>query len=357
MPESARAIQSSDARTESGSRSVEHDVHHKALEMDSQYLQRQRFQLQKRFRRMNSCSHMVFHSAMVQLWNYLHAQPLLLGILTRFRAETPAYTNEITALKAQRSMEQFSTEAEMEGFVFRVIEHCCNQPLGDLGPEVHIAHTLSSQSNHDQALDRFREIFLEPFCEHLDDALDQQAAVLSLLVKYKRKVEWFEREELARIAEAGERALARHLYAYLFDQGLDFHIEPQSASGEADLVSPDLILDAKVFDRVSRNVAYVTHGVNQLHTYTRDFNQTAGYLVIYRTCPEDLHFSVAAANDVVPHINVGGKTLYFLVIDICQYDAGASKRGSLKAYSVDEATLVQAAAQATAVGGDTAAPN
>jgi hypothetical protein len=194
-----------------------------------------------------------------------------------------------------------------------------------------------------EMLDTFRELYLDPFYEYLDEALDNQAAVLSLLLKYKRKVEWFEREELVARAKSDERALAKHLYAYLFDQGLDFHIEPQSASGEVDLVSSDLVLDAKVFDGEGRDSTYVRQGVNQLHTYTQDFNQTVGYLAIYKTCPEALHFDVPSADDLVPHIVAAGKTLYLLTIDICEHAASASKRGVFKKFTIDEASLVRAA--------------
>lgn len=310
--------------------------------MDSHYLQQQRFQLQKRVRRLNSCSWPMFHSSFVQFWNYLQAQPLLAGVLARMSAESPAHTEDIAALTRQREVPVFKLEREATAFVFRVIEHCAQQAVdGTLGPEAHIGRALTHASKHDEALDSFREHFLEPFYEVLDEALDQQGAVLSLLLKYKRKVEWFEREQLASLASKGERALAKHLYAYLFDQGMEFHIEPQSISGEADLVAKDLVLDAKVFDggASSRGTRYIKHGVNQVLTYTRDFNQAVGYLVVYRTCPEDLQFGFANDKTLVPFVNFGGKTLYLLVVDICDYGSSASKRGALKAHVLDEADL------------------
>lgn len=207
--------------------------------MDSAYLQRIRFQLQKRVRRLNSCSYLVFHSSLVQFWNYLQSQSLTSGILGKLEAQAKTYTDEIAAITTKHEIEEFNTEAEQFAFAYRVIQHCAVQPLSRLlGPEVTIAHAISGEYKHDEALNQFREMFLEPLYEYIDDALDQQGAVLSLLLKYKRKVEWFEREALAQIASGDERKLAKHLYAYLFDQGLDFHIEPQSASGEADLVAP-----------------------------------------------------------------------------------------------------------------------
>lgn len=318
--------------------------------MDSHYLQQQRFQLQKRVRRLNSCGWQLFHSSFVQFWNYLHAQPILAGVLARMSAEAPLHDDDVLGLTKRRQVPVFALEQEAAAFVYRVVEHCANQPVdGTLGPEAQIGRALAQASKHDEALDAFREHFLEPFYEMLDEALDQQTAVLSLLLKYKRKVEWFEREQLVAIAAKGERALAQHLYAYLFDQGMEFHIEPQSVSGEADLVAKDLVLDAKVFDgdASSRGTRNIKHGVNQVLTYTRDFNQAVGYLVVFRTCPEDLQFGFSNERALVPFVNFGGKTLYLLVIDICDYGTSASKRGPLKAHVLDEASLREAIASGT----------
>lgn len=312
--------------------------------MDSQYLQRMRFQLQQRVRRLNSCSHHFFHSALVQFWRYALEQPHIAGIIARMEAETPSFENEITAVCSEFDLPLFDTDASQLGFTFRLIQYCAQQSLSTrTNPELSVGRAISNSSKVDECLDAFRQEYLEPFYEFIDNELDQQMAVLSLLVKYKRKVEWFEREQLTEIAGKDERQLARHLYAYLFDQGLDFHIEPQSVSGEADLVSPTLVLDAKVFDGQSRNPRYLAHGVNQVHTYARDFNQDTGYLVVYKTCPETIHFEFEREENLVPYIQVGGKTLYLLVVDICEYGASASKRGKLTTYDISEDFLVQTA--------------
>ena len=316
--------------------------------MDSAYLQRIRFQLQKRFRRLNSCSHQSFHSSLIQFWAYLQGNSLTAGVLAKIDAEAPLYTEEIEAITARHELSIFATEAEQSGFVYRVIQHCAKQPLvSHLGPETKIGYAISRKKEYDEALNHFREIFLEPLYEYVDDALDQQGAVLSLLVKYKHKVEWFEREQIADAAIGDERKLAKHLYAYLFDQGLDFHVEPQSVSGEADLVAPELVLDAKVFDGGRRGLSYLASGINQVHTYARDFNQEVGYLVVYKTCPEMLDFTFSEAGQYAPYLKVGGKMIYIFVIDICRYEMSASKRGAMKVHTVDHEYLLRNAAEST----------
>ena len=310
--------------------------------MDSHYLQQQRFLLQKRVRRLNSCGHQLFHSSFVQFWNYICEHPLYSGIVAKFEAEAPSHLEDIESLTKTRSgIPIFEREEQSINFAFRLLQYCAAQPIdGTRGPECSVGHAICQAREFNVALDAFRETYLEPFYEFLDESLDQHAAVLSLLLKYKKKVEWFERKQVSELAIRGERVLAEHLYAFLFDQGLDFHIEPQSASGEADLVASELVLDAKVFDGDRRSVTYVKSGVNQLLTYTRDFHQTVGYLVIYRTCPADLQFSFERADSLVPFVSIAGKTLYLLVVDICDYGVSASKRGTLKAYQLDGQDLL-----------------
>jgi hypothetical protein len=120
--------------------------------MDSAYLQRIRFQLQKRVRRLNSCPYFLFHSSLVQFWNYLQSQPLTGGILGKLETQAKSYTNEISAITAKREIEEFTTEAEQFAFVYRVIQHCAQQPLvNHLGPEVKIgqqSQMIPSMTTH-----------------------------------------------------------------------------------------------------------------------------------------------------------------------------------------------------------------
>ncbi|ABM40025.1 hypothetical protein [Polaromonas naphthalenivorans] len=307
--------------------------------MDSNYLQQQRFLLQKKVKRLNSCDYKLFHSLVVQFWGYLRSHSLYAGVLAKLAAEAPPYVDEVAAT-SKGNVYLWDTEQDAVHFCFRVWEYCASEPLGKgNGPEVMIGRGIAGGSKFAEMLEGFRDAYLEPFYEYLDEALDGQAAVLSLLLKYKRHVEWFEREEVnALVSKGGERTVAKHMYAYLFDQGLEFHIEPQSISGEADLVAPELVLDAKLFDgnSSSHGKRYVLSGVNQLLTYTRDFHQQVGYLVVYRTCQEDLQFSFARTDMLVPFMVIDGRTIYFLVVDVCEYGASASKRGLLKTHVISE---------------------
>jgi hypothetical protein len=201
-------------------------------------------------------------------------------------------------------------------------------------------------------LDFFRDCFVEPLYEYLDEQLDDQRALLALLRRYKHRCEWFRREALLALWQKdkakGERALAEDLYEYLHDQGLEFAIEPSSASGKPDLISAQvgderLIADAKVF-KDGTGKSYLASGFHQIYQYTLDYNQPFGYLVIFKTCEDDLKFPMADHEQSIPFLVHNNKTIFFVVIDICQHEATASKRGVLKTIEITEADLISKAA-------------
>jgi len=136
------------------------------------------------------------------------------------------------------------------------------------------------------------------------------------------------------------------LYEWLHDQGLDFVIEPRSVSGEADLVAAQksddpLIADAKIFDASGRGKAYIAKGFNQLYLYTCDFNEPFGYLVIYKTCAQDLRLALETQAGRVPFVTHNNKTIFLMVIDIHPHEMSASKRGPLEAIEITETDLIR----------------
>lgn len=303
--------------------------------MYSTYIEQQHALLEKKFNRLVEQDVFQFHAALVRFWGYLSAHPLHSGVLAVLEREAPFYSNEILRLVTVSEYEPREREVEVIHFSFRVLQFCLGKPIDSTRMwEVMIGSAIAHESDGRKNLNAFIKNFLLPFYDALEESLLVQRTVLSMLVRYKRQVEWFERREVAARVANGERELATHLYAYLFSQGLDFHIEPQSISGEADLVASDLVLDAKIFDgRGGRGKSYIRSGLNQVHTYTLDFNQSVGYLAIYRTCPEDLQFDVGAEGALIPFVTLGSKTIYLLVIDVCDYQGvSASKRGPLSAH-------------------------
>jgi hypothetical protein len=190
-------------------------------------------------------------------------------------------------------------------------------------------------------------LFLEPFYEYVDEQLDDQRAMLALLMRYKHRSEWFHREQLWNLSQTerrGEKLLALDLYSYLYDQGVDFMIEPSSVPGEVDLIAaqgtPDpLLLDAKVFDGQDRGKRYIRTGFAQIYTYTQQYNEAFGYLLIYKTTDVDLRFSLRLST-AIPLVVHNHKTIFLVTVDICRNPEPPSQRGPIQAIEITEEELV-----------------
>lgn len=312
--------------------------------MDKEYVQNLRYKLQKRVRRVNSSEWQVFHYVLKQFWGFLNDQPLLVGIMQNLEAKTAPIANDVEKIFSSREAIVFETEEENTAASYLVLKKCVESVNAQI--EINISHNYSNESKHNDALEAFKDIFVEPFYEYLDENLDDSGLILALLRKYKHKCEWFQRNKLyeawSENTQKGEKILALHLYEYMHDQGVDFSIEPTSASGEVDLVSAQtsaepLIADAKIFNPAkSKGKDYIAKGFRQLYNYTLDFNQPSGYLVIFKTCEEDLKLPFANQSQMTPFVQHNNKTIFFLVIDIFAYEKSASKRGKLEFVELPE---------------------
>jgi hypothetical protein len=261
-----------------------------------------------------------------------------------------------TAKKIVDEKQNLLGESEVETAAIAVclIRHCLETEIQM--PEAEIADLYSPHETlHEDRLKCFTEIFVEPLYEYIDEQLDDAGAVLGLLRKFKQKSEWFQRRYLyeawASDTIRGEKRLALQLYEYLHDQGLDFLIEPTSASGEADMVSAQegadrLIADAKVFNpERSKGTTYIAKGFNQLYSYCVDFNSPVGYLIIFKTTPDDLRLVLPEQSYGTPFAVLNNKTIFFIIIDIFPHDESASKRGRVHGYELTEQNLFELLAE------------
>jgi hypothetical protein len=243
----------------------------------------------------------------------------------------------------------FDEEILVASVCLSVIQKCVKSD--DQMIEVSVGRKYTHESKFDYHLDTFRQLFLEPIYEYIDEQLDDQRTVLGLLLKYKRKCEWFQRRMLYDIwnteTRSGEKSLAWHLYEFLFDQGLDILIEPSSASGEVDLISMQhhddaLIADAKIFNpEKSKGLDYIAKGFNQIYLYTLDYNKPSGYLVIFNTSEKNLKFALNSESSFFQYIQHNNKTIFLMVIDIYPHETTASKRGKLQCIEICEDDLVK----------------
>lgn len=182
----------------------------------------------------------------------------------------------------------------------------------------------------------FNELFVEPFVSYLLNQSDQNIAVFALLRRYKHRTEWFNRDRLNDFAikddGAKEHRMAGDLYSYLFDNGMEFIIQPTSPSGEVDFLAAQknsphkLLLEAKVFDGTGRHRQHVISGVKQIIHYANDYHEPASFLIIFNVCDKSLIFPGAYTPEGLTEMAINNTVVYILVIDICLHEKTASKR-------------------------------
>jgi len=312
--------------------------------MNIEYVQDLREKLQKRIDQLNSLDHKteIFFSPsyLKQYWSFLQSNSVVVSILDELSSRFSSIQNKTDF--SFFSWTIYDTYSENAAACYFIL-----QKLASLDDEqVILNQPLLSFSSSNQ----FKYTFLSSLHQYIDEKLSDGRFTLALLTRYKHKCEWFQRKNLLNLwsknSQKGEKLLASHLYEYLHDHGLDLTIEPYSISGEVDLIIDQkgderLIAEAKIFDGENRGKDYICKGFRQVYQYLLDYNQSSGYLVIYKVCDKDLRLSLSNQLQLTPFIIHNHKTIFFIVIDICYYDSSASQRGKLKSVEIKEDDLIQ----------------
>ncbi len=321
--------------------------------MDPQFVQNLRYKLQKRIRRLNSVDWQMFLPALGQFWRFFDGNSVYSGTAELLTAGFPELSNHVERIIAGEGYVG-DTEEEAAAIGYALLRRISE--FDNLNTLLDLARDFGPASNFPEAVETIRGVFLEPFYEYIDEELDDQRAMLALLLRYKHRSEWFHRDHLFTIvgeeSVRAEKLLAMDLYSYLYDQGIDFTIEPSSITGEIDLIAAQgsedpLLADAKVFDGDKRGKAYVCKAFNQIYTYTQQFNEPFGYLVIFRTTDRDLCFSLSTASHNIPVVVYNHKTIFLLTIDIYVHPEPVSQRHPLKAVEITEEDLIESIEDST----------
>jgi hypothetical protein len=319
--------------------------------MDNLYVQSLRYKLQKRAMRLNSCSWQVHQAILVHFYNFLRGHRIFAAMLDDLLRRAPSAEAAARTALETKKLDFGDNEIHMAALGWLMIKHCAEAADGRRMPVVQLVLGWTGQTKHEDNIRWFNDAFLEPLYEYLDEQLDDRGITLALLFQYKRKVEWFQRGLLYRLWEAdtqrGEKNLALHLYEYLYDQGLQFFIEPLSASGEVDMVASQggdtpLLADAKIFNPdKSKGGDYIARGFSQVHSYAVDYNESVAYLVVFKTSERDLKFSLPEGLGGIPYYVLNGKTVFFLVIDLFPHFEPASKRRPAETVEISEGDLTR----------------
>jgi hypothetical protein len=322
--------------------------------MQDRFVQALRYKLQKRVRRLNSADEEQFPYLLRVFFKFFENSPVLAGVRDELLARNDPHDFESAWERIIKGEALYGeTEEASATLGFLVLKRFAESPPDANTPKTILAlgNAYGATGKVADYLDAMRTVFLEPFYEYVDEHIDDQQAILYFLRRYKHRCEWFRADRLRQPVEAdtqkGERLLAFDLYEYLHEQGIEFHIEPHSASGIADFVADQVgddrvVADAKVFwPEKGKGKPYLLSGFHQAYTYACDYNEPCAYLVIFKMCKENVNFLVPAIQTMFPCLSLNNKTIFFIIVDICEHGVPASKRGPLKSVDISAMELIQ----------------
>lgn len=301
--------------------------------MSMNILQDLRYKLQKRVQRLSSAPFDGIRTELARFFEFFDGNPTLKAVALELNAKFPRLGDELNAAFAKHEILEGSTEDEHAAIGLNVLRRVAVST-----EQIPFLSFVPMARGIDQSLDRFRDRYLDPFYEYVDEHIEERNLVLAELIRFKHLAEWFRRDRLwnrwKSETRSGERALAFAVYEFLYEQGVDFQIEPASASGEVDLVSAQnsetlLVADVKIYEpESSRGAAYIRRGFHQVYRYLHDFNQPIGYLIVFKGSEKLLVFSGSTNNaEQVPFLTINDKTIFLIQIDIFPHAEPASKRG------------------------------
>lgn len=316
--------------------------------MEAQIIQNLRHKLQKRVQRLNVADVDTFILYLQHFWRFFDRHAIYVGIISLLVSKYPNIESDtVDILNGEVLSGESEEEAAVIGYsVLRKISE-----LAYASRIYQIAQLYAQNSSKKQDITEIiRFTFLEPFSEYVDEQLDNRKIILSLLIRYKHRSEWFYRNHLLHLSQndsqRAEKMLALDFYSYLYDQGLDFTIEPSSLSGEIDIAAAQgtddpLLADAKIFDASDRGKRYIRKAFNQIYTYTQQYNEPFGYLLIFKITDRDLSFSLSNNFLNIPVVIYNHKTIFLITIDIYSHSKPVSQRNPLSSIVITEEELIQ----------------
>lgn len=196
-------------------------------------------------------------------------------------------------------------------------------------------YTESSSSDKNENLNRFFHHFLAPILEDVKEKLNQKQFIIHSLVKFKKKYEWFNKEILNETyiqdTKKGELNLKKLLYQHLFENNIEFTIEPTSASGEIDFLIEQIGenrigCEVKIF-KEDKNT--IKNGIrNQLISYLIDHNLSTGYLIVFNLSNNVLRFNLQSHLEQC-YIEIENKRIYIITINSMPFTASKIKGNPL----------------------------
>lgn len=318
------------------------------------FLRDLRVQLRGRRNRLYKARHETYQSELKFFLAFVESTPYLRALVQELNALHPEL--EWQAWRDAHFSRGFSVvlpdqdEAALAKVCYGFIRECVEQ-----GNTRNYAVAVSHKRTFDEMYRYLTELLVDPFVNYLEDRINEGNNTLYVLEKYKRRTEWFHREELMALIQddpsRSERTVDSHLREYLFDQGIEYPFStPASPSGEADIVADmgetrPLVLEIKLFDpERGYDRRYVRQGFRQIFDYTTDYGQSVGYLVVFNCSPKPLVFETSTKRrEWPPRVEIDSRTFFLIVVDLATHERSASKRGPLEPYVINETYLTSPA--------------
>ena len=308
-----------------------------------------RVKLRNRRSSIMSCDFRDFLPLTRQFFSFLDGDSILRGVVAELLARNQQSVTEVENMSPQQkqSGRAFGNTAEEAATIGHVMWRGYASQNQEHGFH---SHALGS-GDFNQVLAVYKDWYVEPLFNYLDETLDDANVVLAMLTRYKEKVEWYRRDEVLSKymtdTSRGEKNVKRHMFEFLFDQGLAFHVEPLTASGEPDVVSLHdsqykFIGEIKIFDSEgSRGAAYIKKAFYQTYQYCLDYNEPMAYLVVFNVTKRQLRVELHADRDGPPRWEYNHKTIFLIVIDLYEHEGTASTRGVADTVTITASDLIR----------------
>jgi len=263
-----------------------------------------------------------------QFFAFLDSSPILKSMSAELLARNPVSVREATTTPDHKKVAGNTTE---EAATIGLVKWRAFANQDD--PRRFYASPDMGQGIENGAVG-FKEWYVTPVFHYFDEMLGDFNLVLAMLIRYKHKVEWYRRQEVLDLYEkhraTGEDSVKEHMFEFLFDQGLMFHKEPQSASGRPDALILDdsgrpLITEAKIFD--GGNKSSIKDGFYQAYWYCVDYDEPLGYLIVFNVSSRQLEIKIESDSEGVPRWTYNHKTIFVVQIDVHPHEETASGRG------------------------------
>lgn len=294
--------------------------------------------LRERRNRLYKTGYATFDNELAFFVSWMDSQPYIRAILGEIECAEIDFEEWRSTSVSFRGVSFPDTEAKRA-------KVCLGMCRSDSRPRFSAARNLDDL-NRD-----FVETIVDPLVDYIEDRIEEGSAVLGLLLRYKRLVEWFDRARLFALAtedtRRGEQELDDDLRRFLLDRGIDFPFsQPESPTGKVDVVSgldsPDpLSLEIKLFrPEANKDKAYVRQGFGQAYAYAGDYGLPAGYLAVFNLAPEPLVFDVPDSGSGVPWLRIGDRTVFLIAIETNPDTPSASRRKKIERHVISAKYLL-----------------